>query len=158
MIDGPHLFLDGKHAYSRVGDFTANVCIADHITLEGWQRYLDGTYALSTQAGSQPTVSVAWFTEQAPDANIRKASADFIRARNIPDFKRIALLTESSIARGAMTAFGWLMRKSLLRPFKPSEYREAIDWLREGATFDVSEAKRTFADICESFGLSDRIR
>jgi hypothetical protein len=64
------------------------------------------------------------------------------------NLKRIALLTDSALARGSLTAYGWLVGAKLkYRAFRPSEGEAALAWLAEHVRFDRARARAALADV-----------
>jgi hypothetical protein len=54
--------------------------------------------------------------------------------------ERVALLTESLVLRGVLTAFGWLIPRIELKTFDPKDEAVCLDWMAEKAKFDRAEA------------------
>ena len=63
-------------------------------------------------------------------------TTEFIEHESVPPIVRIALLTDSQVLRGAMTAFNWALPKARFRAFKGNEHTKGLAWLREVAEFD----------------------
>lgn len=71
----------------------------------------------------------------------------------IRDVERLALVTNSSLVRGAMLAIFWLVGNSnRMKPFSPLHTSDALSWCRDVATFDVELASSAIA-----YGL-ERVR
>jgi hypothetical protein len=149
VIDsGPHLFLDGAYYYRQIGELSVNLCVAKTISDAGWRDYLTGTLALSRKAGGGPKVSLAALLHVHPNAVQRRATSDFIEREGVRPIERIALLTDSQLLRGAMTAFGWAMPKSRFRAFKGDDHRGGLAWLNEVASFDAERAEQIWLEAC----------
>jgi len=67
----------------------------------------------------------------------------------IKNFRRVALLTNSAIGRGVLTALSWLTSgtRTRTRAWKPKEWHAALSWLREDVDFDVNAAVTAFNDV-----------
>jgi hypothetical protein len=64
------------------------------------------------------------------------------------NLKRIALLTDSALARGSLTAFGWLVGAKLrYKAYRPSEGEAALTWLGEQVRFDLARARAALTDV-----------
>jgi hypothetical protein len=59
-----------------------------------------------------------------PNSGQRKALAGVVGERRPP----VAIITDSPIARGAITAFGWL-GLTRMKPFAPTSIQDALDYL-----------------------------
>jgi hypothetical protein len=60
--------------------------------------------------------------------------------------ERVAVITESMLVRGAMTAFSWIMPKVGVRAFDTNETRDAFRWLREIGSFDEALAVESWQE------------
>ena len=121
-----------------MGGASLNICDAQTITDAHWMDYLEGVLVLGK---GEPTASVTQFQGALPNAAQRKMTADFVRQHRLPRVS-VAFLTDSALARGAITAFGWMLPSAQTRAFRPSELDAAVDWLKAVATFDPAEVKR----------------
>ena len=67
-------------------------------------------------------------------------ASDFMNRHYIREMERVAVITESVVVRGAMTAFSWIMPKVGVRAFDTTETRAAFRWLREVGAFEEARA------------------
>jgi hypothetical protein len=117
-----------------------NLSVAKQITDEGWRDYLNGTLLLAKNLGHAPSLSMMSCLHAYPNAVQRQMASDFIAQNNVRQIDRVAVLTDSALLRGAMTAFGWLMPKMRVRAFSGDDSAGALRWLREAGAFDESQA------------------
>jgi hypothetical protein len=70
---------------------------------------------------------------------------------------RIALLSDSAIVRGGITAIYWLTRgKNELKAFRPVVYRDAFEWLAAKARFDQEALLATLNTMIDTLTLERR--
>jgi hypothetical protein len=137
-LPGVHTFVGSRIVHARLGKLSLNVFNLAQLTNEAWVTYLEGT--LRVADGDFASVTLVHFVEASSTSAHRKLAADFLRSRGIPDLERIALMTDSDMLRGALTAYGWLQPKLVHRAFAPPDYPRALAWLAEAAEFDRASA------------------
>ena len=103
-------------------------------TDEEWARWI--ALAIERSAEGVRTI-VESGGSTGPNAKQRKALAEALQGVNI----RSAILTDSLIVRGIVTAIAWL--NVSLRAFAPDQQREAADYLG----LDASERAWAFAEL-----------
>lgn len=103
-------------------------------TDEEWARWI--ALALEPSAAGVRTL-VESGGNSGPNAKQRKALAEALRGVDI----RSAILTESLVVRGIVTAIAWL--NVALRAFAPDQQHEAADYLG----LDASERAWAFAEL-----------
>lgn len=103
------------------------------------------------QAKSSLTVTVGAM----PTTAQRKQSAEHNKGVE-GQLKRIAMLTDSALVRGVLTAFGWLMPGPKLSSFSMTEEDAAFAWLSEVDSFDVEQAKRLLHEMLRSAGITPK--
>lgn len=133
---GGELFLGGNCYFRQIDSIGISVCIARKITDEEWQQYLLGGLRIAQALGAPPRVSLACFEGDIPDARQRRMLVEHLAEHRLPAMERAAMITDSALVRGALTAFGWLVPKTTLRAFRPVDLGAALDWLSQGAQFD----------------------
>ena len=58
--------------------------------------------------------------------------------------ERNAILSDSAVVRGAITAIQWLLRsKAQMKAFRVDHVTQALQWLHEREPFDLAEAETT---------------
>jgi hypothetical protein len=150
---GARLFLNGEYYYRHVGDLCVSLCVAQTISDVGWREYLEGTLIISKQFGRFPKVGAVAFTGVHPNAGQRGMTTKFLADENVRPLARLALLTNSELLRGAMTAFSWAMPKSRLRAFKASDHSGGFRWLQEAVEFDEKAARAIWSDACTTLNV-----
>ena len=150
---GPRLFLDGRYYYRQVKDLAVNLCAAKTLSDDDWREYLYGSLAVAHELGHGPCLSLIAFTGAHPNAGQRRLSAKFMQDEKVRTIERVAILTESELLRGAMTAFGWLMPKIKYRAFSPRDPAAACAWLLEMGQFDEAAALEAWKDACKKLAV-----
>jgi hypothetical protein len=141
VIDsGAKFFCGGEMYFRQLRELTVTVSTARTISDEDWTAYLEGTLAIAKGFGLAANVSLLCCVHAYPNARQRQMASDFMIRHYIREMERVAVLTESMIVRGAMTAFSWIMPKVRVRAFDTNETREAFRWLREIGSFDEALA------------------
>jgi hypothetical protein len=76
-----------------------------------------------------------------PSANQRRKFTSELAEEN-KHFKRVVLVSDSALVRGALTATTWLSNASLqMRAFSPKHTEEGFRWLAEVADFQLESAR-----------------
>ena len=99
-------------------------------------------------------VLLIYAPDAGPTAEQRRMIVDEYGDRTgIKSFSRVALLSNSTMVRGVLTALGWLLGgKSRTRAWKPSDWKKCLEWLHEGAAFDLAAAELAFKDVLSHCG------
>jgi stage II sporulation SpoAA-like protein len=108
-----------------------------------WDEFLDSPDPETAKpAVATLTIYVAPLTVNAYQRKKSAARAD------LTTIKHMAVLTDSAIARGVTTAFGWITQKFVIKCYPLSELRAALRWLSEcGAEFDAGEVEEQMTAI-----------
>jgi hypothetical protein len=133
---GAQLYLNHSCYYRQIGDLSMSYSVAQTISDEEWKEYLQGGLFWTKKIGAQPRVSLAAFVHAIPNAGQRQMLSTHMAANGIIKLERIAIMTNSTLLRGAMTAFGWLWPKMTLRAFDPGSLPQCLTWLGEVGKFD----------------------
>jgi hypothetical protein len=141
VIDsGAQFFCGGEMYFRQLNELTVTVSVAETISDVDWTAYLEGTLAIAKGFGLAANVSLLCCMRAYPNARQRQMASDFMVRHYLRDMQRVAVITESMVVRGAMTAFSWIMPKVRVRAFDSTETRNAFIWLREIGTFDEARA------------------
>lgn len=143
---GGELYLGGKCYFRQIDAIGISICVADRITNEDWKEYLLGGLRIARALGAPPLVSLASFAGAVPDASQRRMLAEHLVEHNLRPMVRAAVMTDSALIRGALTAFGWLVPKTTLRAFQPQDLDLALTWLQKAASFDQALARNAWHD------------
>jgi len=131
-----------------------NLCAAKALSDEDWREYLYGSLAVARELGHAPNSSLIAFAGAHPNAGQRRLSAEFMEHERVRPIERVAILTDSELLRGAMTAFGWLMPNMKYRAFKPADSGVACAWLAEVSRFDETIAVAAWKDACQKLSVA----
>lgn len=154
MLDtGVHLFFDGGCYYRQIDALAMSLCVAKELSDEGWDDYVMSGYQLTKKFGMPPKVSMAMFTEGFPSAYQRGRLASHLKKHGVPPLVRVAVLTDSALIRGAMTAFGWIMPRTSMRAFEVEDVSGCLQWLHDGGVFDHAKAMAAWAEGRRLVGL-----
>lgn len=140
-------------AHARVGPLAVNVNNSKTPTDKEVREYMQAT--IRAARGDFAQVSLSCFVHQVPNANQRKIILEEMEQNRLPPLARTALLTDSALMRGALTAYSWLTRSDS-DSFAISDRRRALVWLAERATFDVDEGLAALDGCFAAVGLHPR--
>jgi hypothetical protein len=131
---------DRNMACSRVGNLWVVAAGSRRIEDATWRQYLG--YSAATVTSSGPFHGILfWSLKQGPSTRQRKMlTAEFAQAVRLDDQRRVALISESALVRGTITAINWLARKKMAA-FAEREIARALDWLAEDVAFDRAQAQ-----------------
>jgi len=153
LDSGVHLFFGGACYYRQIDTLAMSLCVAKELTEEGWDEYVTAGYNLTKKHGMPPKVSMAMFTEGFPSAFQRSKLAAHLKNHKVPPLVRVAVLTDSALIRGAMTAFGWIMPNTTMRAFEVLDVGGCLKWLQQGGHFDHNKASAAWAEARRMVGL-----
>jgi hypothetical protein len=137
VIDsGAQFFCGGEMYFRQLNELSITVSTAKEISDEDWLAYLEGTLVIAKGFGLAACVSLICCINAYPNARQRQVASDFMKKHYLREMNRVAVITESLVVRGAMTAFSWIMPKISVRAFEMGSTRDAFQWLRESGKFD----------------------
>jgi len=142
--------------YRQLSELTVTVSIAKTISDQDWTAYLEGTLAIAKGFGLAANVSLLCCVNAYPNARQRQVASDFMKSHYLREMERVAVITESVVVRGAMTAFSWIMPKISVRAFDTTQSRDAFHWLREKGSFDESVALEAWHEAKLRFSIRSR--
>jgi hypothetical protein len=117
-----------------------------------WREHCENMRALNRQ--STPCYSALILAIVAgPNSAQRQMLAEEYHDVSI---RRMALLTQSVVARGGLTAIGWLLSVKV-KAYAPREHQKALHWLRQEATFDETEAMAKVGEVIRLLGADPQI-
>ena len=133
---------DGNIAMVRVSELWVVASGSRPITDRAWQEYLE-IAGESVKAEGPFHGLLLWWPLNAPTSAQRnmlvEKYADTVR---LDQQRRAAVVAESLIIRGAMTAIGWFSKGgTIVKPFSPADPKAPLDWLAEDCKFDRAEAE-----------------
>jgi hypothetical protein len=118
------------------------------VTDETWMRYVDFCADLVAKHGPFHAWLIIVF-QHGPSAKQRKyMSVDSRDKLRLTEVWRSAMVTDSSLLRGMLTAAGWLTRTEMqTMGVSPKNVETAITWMREKAKFDPDRALAVYESL-----------
>jgi hypothetical protein len=131
---------DRNMACARVGNLWVVAAGSLPIEDDAWRQHL--RYSAGTVAARGPFHGILfWSLKKGPSTRQRKMLTDeFAQAVRLDLQRRLALISDSALVRGTITAINWLARKKTAA-FAPGEVARALDWLAEDVAFDRARAE-----------------
>lgn len=128
----PTLICDGRVAFAVV-DATVSVLVID---VDDWDvAFVDALYDETEALHPRVPHSLSIVRKDLPKASARARLGERqrqVEEREVSEDRQITVLvTASSLARGFLTALGWMTRKQQTKPFAPDEEQEAVTWMAE---------------------------
>jgi hypothetical protein len=137
---------DGNLASARVDKLWLAASGARAISDESWRDYL-GHASTSVKSDGPYFGVLFWAPQNGPSAAQRKLlTEEFAQAIRIDLQRRVALISDSPLVRGAITAITWFTRSNV-GAFAPKDAKKALDWLGEDIPFDRIAAQRALDEI-----------
>lgn len=133
---------DGNIAWIRVNELLVVASGNRPITDSAWQEYLEQT-SVSVQTDGPFKGLLLWWPLNAPSSGQRSMLVEKYAEKIRLDMqRRAAVVAESLLIRGAMTAIGWFSKgETVVKPFSPADPKLVFDWLAEEVKFDPQEAE-----------------
>jgi hypothetical protein len=154
MVDsGARWFCDGKMYFRQLDQLTINVSTVRLIDDNDWLTFLEDTLAISKHIGVLTKVSLICCVYAYPNARQRMAASNFLVRHRLEKMERLAVLTDSTLMRGAMTAFNWIMPKVRTTAFRTAQTAAAFQWLHETGSFDQAQALLAWSDAQTKLGM-----
>jgi hypothetical protein len=131
---------DRNLACARVGNLWVLAAGPHPIEDDAWRQHLRYSAATVTSVGPFHGI-LFWSLKQGPSTRQRKMLTDeFAQAVRLDLQRRVAVISDSALVRGTITAINWLVRKKM-SAFAPCEVAGALDWLAEDVAFDRAQAQ-----------------
>jgi hypothetical protein len=118
-----------------------------------WFAFLENTLAIARDLRVTTKVSMVCSVYSHPNARQRQAMSEFFARHRLEKLKRIALVTDNVLVRGALTAFGWIVPKVRVNAFRSAEAASGFQWLHEASSFNQSEAMLAWQDALTTLGI-----
>jgi hypothetical protein len=137
---------DNTMASSRVGQLLLAAAGERSITDLGWREYLE--FSASSVKNDGPFSGVLfWAPTQGPTGSQRKMlTEEYAEAVRIDAQRCVALISDSTMVRGALTAINWFAKKNM-RAFARTDIQQALDWMADEIEFDRQEAEQALGLI-----------
>jgi hypothetical protein len=137
---------DGNMASVRTGKLWLAATGRRPIDDDTWRQYL-GQAAASVKSEGPFYGVLFWTPKHGPSASQRRMlTHEFAEAIALDAQRRVALISNSALVRGTITAIAWFTRDDVVT-FSPNEAKRALDWLAEDITFDRAQAQHALAEI-----------
>ena len=142
---------DKTQAFGRIGQLLIGATSARKMTDQGCHEMVE--YIARQVALGFPTRFVLQYSPtQSPSAAQRRLFTE--GAPSFSNAELVIILTDSQLARGAVTAMTWLIRgKVKMRAYKPSEHQEALRVLAGLTPFSMQEATALLTTVVAAVGL-----
>lgn len=148
------LFTPQKKAITdRVGELHLVYSNVPGIDDSEWDAYIELFRALTQEHG--PPRAVLLLTPRGgPNAAQRRRLSEAGAQIGLDQVQRTALMTASTLVRGAITAIAWLMPKVTLRSFGMGALDQALTFVAGAAKFDRAAVEARVRECIVAFGDS----
>ncbi len=140
----PRLFGNGKIATAGVDPLLLTV-VSHAVTDAEWLDYLNG--ALREQGVGGTKLSAIRFVRASINATQRHLTKEHVKQTQIPAPLCNVVFVENELIRGAMLAFGFVMRSWNMRPYPPADHAKAFAMLEGVLPFDRPAAAEKWARL-----------
>jgi hypothetical protein len=122
-----------------------------------WDAHLNNVETLVRTTGA-PRAILLFAPLHGPTAKQRSAQQKRDSDLGVSELKVIAMISDSVLARGALTAISWLIpSKAEIRAFKSTATMEALDWLAAREKIDKQQAIAQLAVMTDRAGMKNPI-
>ena len=147
------MFFGGACFFRQIDTLAMTLSVAKDLPEDEWDKYVAAGHALARKYGQPTKVALAMFAEAHPSASQRGRLTAYLNQHNVPNLTRVAVLTDSAIIRGVLTALGWALPRTTMRAFDPNALADCLKWLHAGAPFDQTKAAAAWAEGRKLVGL-----
>lgn len=145
----PTSIFKGKASFSHVNDVSMIVSNHAKWTDADVKQFLEDTARVGGQVA--PPANIAIFLGDVFDAKQRKFAADWTAAEGYPTAKRITMISDSMLMRGAMTAYSWLT-KTEAKAFPMKDSTAMCEWITQGLIAKPEAVKEALAGCFKLIG------
>lgn len=142
---------DGAIVQAGVGDLIIFVSGSKPITDANWTEYIQMCRDIS-----QPRPFKGVLNYSPVVSPTAKQRSVFMTELNsyLNLMSHTALISDSALVRGALTAMSWVNRdaKMTFKPFSPREVDDALSWLGRAITFHPQDAKNLLLELITAQG------
>jgi hypothetical protein len=150
---GARLYWSGTMYFRQLDALTITVSTARHFDEGEWFAFLEDTLAIARDLRVTTRVSMVYSVYAHPNASQRKAMSQFFARHRIEKLERIALVTDSMVIRGALTAFNWIVPDIRVSAFRSADAASGFQWLREVSRFDEARARLAWQEALTKLGI-----
>jgi len=145
----PTSVFNGKGAFAHVND--VSMIVTDH---KNWteaevRQFLEDTARVGGQVA--PPANIAIFLGDVFDAKQRKFAAEWTEKEGYPPAKRVTMISDSMIIRGAMTAYSWLT-KTEGKAFPMKDATAMCEWITKDMIAKPETVKEALAGCFKLVG------
>ncbi len=141
--------------FAAVDDLLVQVISAPQVSDELWTEACEATTAFYRE--ERPfSAQLAYSPSAGPNARQRDISKKYQEQwTGFDEIRHLALLTDSIIVRGAVTALSWIMpkQKFAMKAYACREHAAALKWLAAQGSFDETEGTMLFRELVAYSGL-----
>lgn len=135
----PRLLAGEGITYAILTDVTVSILDVPRWTDDTILRFLEETLKLGK--GVVHPAQLTWVRGASFDAHQRKLAHRWLQEKGVGTSPRNALISDSALTRGALTAFAWLTHMET-KAFSPSERPEAAAWVTLGLRTTARDVER----------------
>jgi len=139
----------GKGAFAQVHDVSMIVSDVKKWSDAQVQQFLEETERVGGNVS--PPANIAIFLGDVFDANQRKLAANWTTERGYTPARRITMISDSMLIRGAMTAYGWLT-KIECKAFAMKDSTAMCQWITQGLVAQPETVKESLAGCFKLVG------
>ena len=122
-----------------IDDLTVNVNGPDPFVDADWEAYVLWTEDLISR-GIPVKGALTFSPFQSPNAAQRERLRQSLQ-KGVQGAPRVAVLSDSAMVRGAMTALSWFIKSVHAKGYRPMESDLAMTWLAQQLEFDAAEVR-----------------
>ncbi len=138
---------NGEFRTELVDDLLIVVSLGSNWSDGCWREQLQQSIDLAKTQGMYSAV-LTWSPIGQPTSRQRRLAKDMLAELDLTKISRQALVTDSALVRGALTAISWLASLPYpIKPFKPSEVEHAIAWLCAVSSADPASVKAVLSSM-----------
>lgn len=145
----PRKVLDGRVAYAYVADVSVTLFDVPSWSDANVIRLMEETTRLGE--GVTAVGALSQFYGAMFNSHQRKLVVSWLEGKGMIPSSRNALLTDSAMMRGALTAFAWITR-SETKAFEPGEGAQAAAWITRGLVAKPAEVESALTRCRELLG------
>ena len=145
----PKSVLGGRGCIAHINDVSILVSNVTKWTDSEVIKILDDT-ALAG-GGVSPPANIAIFLGDVFDAGQRKMATEWTLKQGFTPAKRITMISDSMLIRGAMTAYSWLT-KTEAKAFAMKDSDAMCKWITEGLIANPDRVKESLVECFKKVG------
>jgi len=145
----PTLLFKGRCATAHINDVSMVLTNHTNWTEAEVRQLLEESAVVGQQVS--PPANIAIFLGDVFDAKLRKFATEWTAAEGYPPARRITMISDSMIIRGAMTAYSW-MTKTEGKAFPMKDSTAMCEWITQGMIAKPVPVKEALAACFKLLG------